>query len=146
MTFLFNLVKGIKVIQSHNVSGYGSYYLLEVMDSSLLQEMDLDILTPILMHCDNYTLIVFANNSAFQAHTKCTEADYHYIRDLLMRKQIVTSYIRLDDQLEDILMKPLPRNTFQCLCSRLSIAQGGVLKFIIETIGFIIAYSTLEIL
>ena len=47
--------------------------------------------------------------------TKHIEVDCHFIRDLLVKKQIATSYVRSDSQLSDILMKPLSRAFFTFL-------------------------------
>jgi hypothetical protein len=56
----------------------------------------------------------------FHECTKHIEVDYHFIQNLLMLKQTVTPYVHSDDQLGDILMKPLPRTSFQQLSNKLS--------------------------
>ena len=56
------------------------------------------------MHCDNQSTIFIASNSLFHEHTK----DYHFIRDLGIKKHIVTPYVQSEDQLGDILTKHLP--------------------------------------
>ena len=45
--------------------------------------------------------------------------DCHLIRDLVIKKHIVTPYVRSENQLGDILSKPLACNLFSILCSKL---------------------------
>jgi hypothetical protein len=45
--------------------------------------------------------------------------DNHFISDLLMKKQIVTPFVGVDDQLGDILTKPSARASFQQLSFKL---------------------------
>ena len=46
------------------------------------------------MYWDNQSTIFFANNVVF---TKHIEVDFHFIQDKLMKKQIVTHFVHLDD-------------------------------------------------
>ena len=61
----------------------------------------------------NQIAIIIANYRVFQAN-KTYESDCHFIRNLLMRKQIRTPYIR-----SDILTKPLSRTFFQMMSFKL---------------------------
>lgn len=56
------------------------------------------------MHYDNQAAIYIANKPVFHEHTKYIE--------VIDRKKIVTPYVRSNDQLGDILAKPLPRDSF----------------------------------
>ncbi|GMP25294.1 hypothetical protein CsSME_00002233 [Camellia sinensis var. sinensis] len=86
---------------------------------SLLQYFGIRVPTPMSMYCDNQAAIFIANNPVFHERTKHIEVDCYFIRDLLLRKQLETPYVRFDDQLGDILMKPLARSSFQRLSSKL---------------------------
>jgi hypothetical protein len=60
---------------------------------SLLRDLGIDIPTPMQMFCDNQAAIFIANNHVFHERTKHIKVDCHFIRDLLMRQQIVTPYL-----------------------------------------------------
>lgn len=86
---------------------------------SLLSDFGLTAPTPMDMYCDNQATIFIANNPVFHERTKHIEVDCHFIRDLLLRRELATPYIHSDDQLSDILTKPLARALFQRLSSKL---------------------------
>ena len=88
---------------------------------SLLQDFGIVVPTPMSMYCDNQAAIFIANNPVFHERTKHIEVDCHFIRDLLLRKQIATPFVRSDSQLGDIFTKPLARSLFQSLCSKLGL-------------------------
>ena len=86
---------------------------------SLFRDLGIDVPTLMQMFCDNQAAIFIANNPVFHEHTKHIKVDCHFIRDLLMRQQIVTPYVRSDDQLGDILTKLLARASFQRMSFKL---------------------------
>lgn len=86
---------------------------------SLLCDLPPNVPTPMQMQCDNQAAIFIANNLVFHEYTKHIEVDCHFIRDLLMQKQIITPYVHSGDQLGEILLKPLPHTSFQRLSNRL---------------------------
>ena len=68
----------------------------------LLRNLGVDIPTPMQMYCDDQVAIFIGNNTIFHKHTKHIKINSHFIRDLLMRQQIVTPYVCLGEQLGDI--------------------------------------------
>ena len=62
---------------------------------SLLHEMRVTV--PMKMHCDNQSAISIASNPVFHEHTKHTEVDCHFIRDLVIKKHIFTTYVWFED-------------------------------------------------
>ena len=55
----------------------------------------------------------------FHERTKYIEFDCHFIWDLMMKKQIVTLFVRSNDQSGDIFTKPLAHASFQRLSFKL---------------------------
>lgn len=67
------------------------------MGHSLLQGIGVAVPPPMEMYCDNQVAIFIANNLVFHERTEHIEVDCHFMRDLLMGKQIVTPHVRLND-------------------------------------------------
>ena len=58
--------------------------------------------------CDNLGVTYLSVNPIFHARTKHVEVDYHFIRDRVTKKKIAVRFISSQDQLADVLTKPLP--------------------------------------
>ena len=88
---------------------------------SILSELKLSVRSPTTLKCDNQSAIHIAKNPVFHERTKHIEVDCHFIRDLIRSGKIVTPHVRSEDQLADILTKPLGPSIFQNLCNKLGI-------------------------
>ena len=49
----------------------------------------------------------------FHDKLKCIEIKYHYIRDMVQRRVVKLQYVATDEQIADVLMKPLTRVKFE---------------------------------
>ncbi|XP_015078087.1 uncharacterized protein LOC107021877 [Solanum pennellii] len=57
------------------------------------------------LYCDNMSALYMIVNPVMQARTKHVEMDYHFVREKVVRGQLVTQFVRSKDQLEDIQTK-----------------------------------------
>eukprot|EP00253_Pinus_taeda_P018867 PITA_18867 len=64
------------------------------------------------IYCDNTLAIALSKNIVFHKRTKHIDTKFHFIRELVNNGEIVLQHCRTDDQLADILTKPLAKNFF----------------------------------
>ena len=85
----------------------------------LLRDLGLFLSTPPLLWCDNVSSLAIASNPVFHARTKHIEVDYHFVREKVLRKDLLVKFISSNDQLADIFTKGLPSSWFHWLTSKL---------------------------
>ncbi|KAL4030262.1 hypothetical protein IC575_008498 [Cucumis melo] len=85
----------------------------------LLCDLHVPLKTSPTLWCDNVSAISLAHNPVFHARTKHIEIDYHFVREKVLRKDISIRYIFSNNQLADILTKPLLSPTFLHLRDKL---------------------------
>ena len=78
---------------------------------SLLSKLGFSSSNTATLWCDNVGVIYLCSNPVFHARTKHIKLDYHFIREQVQPCNIQVRFISLDDQIADILTKPLG----QCL-------------------------------
>jgi hypothetical protein len=76
-----------------------------------------------LILCDNQSCIKMTENHVFHDNSKHIEIWYHYIRDMVQRGAIKLQYVVRDDQVADVLTKPLSRVKFDYFRDKLGIVQ-----------------------
>jgi ATP sulfurylase len=62
-------------------------------------------------------------NHVFHDKSKHIEIRYHYIRDMVQRGAIKVQYVSTDEQVADVLTKPLSRVKFENFRDNLGIVQ-----------------------
>jgi len=65
--------------------------------------------------CDNQSCIKMIENSVFHDGSKHIEIRYHYICDMVHRGAIQLQYVSTDEQVVDVMTKPLSRVNFETL-------------------------------
>jgi hypothetical protein len=70
---------------------------------------------------DNLSYIKMTENPIFHDSSKHIEIRYHYIRDMVQRGALKIQYISMDEQVVDVLTKPLSRVKFEHFRDKLGI-------------------------
>jgi hypothetical protein len=91
----------VEYIAANNASREAVW--LRKLMSGLFQER----LETIAIHCDNKSCLKLTENPIFHDISKHIEMKYHFIRDMVQRHTIKLQYIRTDEKIADILIKPL---------------------------------------
>eukprot|EP00253_Pinus_taeda_P018945 PITA_18945 len=68
-----------------------------------------------VIFCDNSSVIVLSKNYVFHKRTKHIDTKFHYIRELVSNGEIVLKHCRTQEQVADILTKPLGQKSFEFL-------------------------------
>jgi len=68
-----------------------------------------------VIFCDNSSAIALSKNSVFHKKMKHIDTRFHYIRELVNNGEIVLQHCRTEQQVADILTKPLDQKSFEFL-------------------------------
>ena len=64
-----------------------------------------------------------SKNPAFHDKSKHIKIKYHYIMDMVQRGELKLQYVVTNDQIVDVLMKPLARVKFKYFMETLGVLQ-----------------------
>jgi hypothetical protein len=76
-----------------------------------------------LILCNNQSCIKMTSNLVFHNRLKHIEIRYHYIRDMVQRGALKLQYISTDEQVADVLTKPLSRVKFEYFLDNFGIVR-----------------------
>ncbi|KAI5327550.1 hypothetical protein L3X38_026946 [Prunus dulcis] len=85
----------------------------------LLQDFQVNIQEPVVLHCDNQAALHIAANPVFHECTKHIELDCHLVREKIQSGMITAAYTPSSHQLADIFTKPLGRDSFNMIIRKL---------------------------
>eukprot|EP00253_Pinus_taeda_P024503 PITA_24503 len=68
-----------------------------------------------VIFCDNGSAIALSKNSMFHKRTKHIDTRFHYMRELVSNGEIALEHCRTQEQVADILTKPLDHKSFEFL-------------------------------
>ena len=86
----------------------------------------------LIIWCDNIGASSLASNPIFHTRTKHIEVDVHFIREKVEAKQLEVRFVPIEEQVVDVLTKPLAANRFEVLRHKLAVEdspcslKGGV--------------------
>jgi hypothetical protein len=75
----------------------------------------------IVILCDNQCCIKMMENPVFHDKTKYIEIQYHYIHDMVQRGVVKLQYVGTNEQVADVLTKPLSRVKFEYFRNKLGV-------------------------
>jgi hypothetical protein len=81
-------------------------------------------LEPTLIHCDNQSCVKLTENLVFHDRSKHIEIKYHYIWDIVQRGVVELQYISTDEQITNILTKPLSRVKYEYFRDKLGVLSN----------------------
>lgn len=106
----------------------------------LLQELGVNDLTLVTLHCDNQSAIHIAKNPIFHERTKHIEVDCHFTRDKVPEGLLQLTYLSTRFQLADVSTKSLPSPQLHNLIAKLGIYQSqhdSNLRRILEIVTYV---------
>jgi hypothetical protein len=71
--------------------------------------------------CDNQSCMKLSENSVFHDRLKHIKIKYHYIRDIVERGAVRLQYVTTEEQVADVLTKPLSRTKFEHFRDKLGV-------------------------
>lgn len=95
-------------------------YLLWIQ--SLLQKLKVGTLIPTILY-DNQSTVMLAHNPVLHSRTKHMELDLFFVREKVIAKQSNVLHVPAQDQVADVLTKPLGTTSFQQLRSKLTVTD-----------------------
>ena len=84
--------------------------------------VNLELDTTVIL-CNNQICIKMTENPMFHDRSKHIEIRYFYIRDMMQKGAIKLQYVSTDEQVADMLMKPLSRVKFEYFRDKLGVVQ-----------------------
>lgn len=89
---------------------------------SLLAELKVPFSTPVL-YCDNLSTVALSHNPVLHAKTKHMELDIFFLREKVLNKSLIVQHLPAQDQVADLLTKPLSANRFLALKEKLRVVD-----------------------
>ena len=76
-----------------------------------------------VMFCNNTSAINISKNLVMHSKTKHIAIKYHFVRELVQKKEIRLEYVHTKEQIADIFTKPLPKDAFLYLRVKLGLVM-----------------------
>ncbi|KAK2973116.1 hypothetical protein RJ640_027088 [Escallonia rubra] len=89
--------------------------------SFILRDIGVHLSRPPALFCDNISALHLTINPVFHARTKHIEIDYHFVREKVALGSLTTRFVSSENQVADILTKPLTRSSFEALRVKLGL-------------------------
>jgi hypothetical protein len=93
----------------------------------LLRELHASPPAPPTVFCDNVGATYLCANPVFHSRMKHIAIDFHFVRDHVSKGLLRVSHVSTTDQLADALTKPLSRQRFTLLRSKIGVSDGSTI-------------------
>jgi histone deacetylase 1/2 len=90
----------------------------------LLCDIHIPLHIPLIIHCDNISAISLASNPVFHSRMKHLQIDYHFVRERVIKGDLLVQHVSSADQFADILTKGLSTPLFRHHCSNLMLGSS----------------------
>jgi len=77
--------------------------------TGLLEDLGLDLWSPLIVYGDNQGALALTQNPVFHPHSKHIAIQYHFTCKLIQTEQLVVKYIPTKAMVTDALTEALPR-------------------------------------
>ncbi|KAH9750824.1 retrovirus-related pol polyprotein from transposon RE1 [Citrus sinensis] len=88
---------------------------------SLFSELGISCIEKPIIWCDNISATELAKNPVYHSRTKHIEIDMHFIRNKVLAGELIIHYVPSEEQIADIMTKPLSFVRFNYLRSKLNV-------------------------
>ena len=76
-----------------------------------------------LVYIDNHSCVKLSKNPVFHDKSKHIEIKYHYIMNMAQKGAVKLQYVATEEQIADVLTKPLARLKFEYFREKLGVLQ-----------------------
>lgn len=90
----------------------------------ILEEFGYDTIEGIIIDCDNTSTIKLSKNPVFHGRCKHIGVRFHFLRDLVKEGRVSLKHYGSQEQVADIFTKPLGREAFKTLRSKLGVCSA----------------------
>ena len=87
----------------------------------MLKDLGIQVKEAIPIMCDNTSAINISKNPVQHSRTKHIAIRYHFLKDKVNEGEVKLEYIPTTKQVADIFTKPLPKDVFEYLRSKLGV-------------------------
>ena len=95
----------------------------------LFTELGVSLPTQQVIYYDNFDAMNLCANPVFHSRMKYMALDYHFIPEQVQSSILRVAHVSSTNQLTDALMKPLPRQQFQLLKTKIRLSsQPSILR------------------